>query len=81
MKKVRFTIHAERKISERNIRKDLVTRTIENPDATVGGRENTKIAQKEISKKMLRVVFRENEYDYIVITAYFTEKERYGVKE
>ena len=81
MKKVQFTTHAEEKSSERNIDKEIIAITIRNPDERLLGRGDTIIAQKEVNEKVLRVVFREEQNYYIVITAYFTEKKRYEVKE
>ena len=81
MKEVQFTNHAEEKLSERDIDKEIVTTIIRNPDERLLGRDDTIIAQKEVGGKMLRVVFREEQNDYIVITAYFTEKKRYEVKK
>ena len=81
MKEVQFTNHAEEKLSERDIDKEIVTTIIRNPDERLPGRGNTAIAQKDISGNMLRAVFREEQHHYIVITAYFTKKERYEVNK
>ncbi len=81
MKEVQFTKHAEEKLSERDIGKKVVATTIQNPDEKLLGRGNSIIAQKEVSGKMLRVIFREKQQHYIVITAYFTEKKRYEVNK
>ncbi len=81
MKDVQFTKHAEEKLSERNIDKSLIICTIKGPGERLPGKGNAKVVHRNIGNKLLRVVFREDEHNYIVITAYFTEKERYEVKK
>ena len=81
MKEVRFTHHATEKSTQRNIGKGSIVSAIKNPDKIEPGRNETKIAQKGIRNRLLRVVFREDEYNYMVITADFTDNERYEVEE
>ncbi len=49
----------------RKISKELVCETMNNPDEIVD-RNDTKISQKVIGDKMLRVVFKECEKTYVV---------------
>ena len=81
MKEIQFTKHAEEKLSERDIDKEIVASAIQNPDERILGRDDTIIAHKGVGGKMLRAIFREEQHHYIVITAYFTTKERYEVNE
>lgn len=76
-KEIVFSKHAIEKIMERNIDEKLIKDTIMAPEKIVDSREGAKIAHREIKNKMLRVVFKEEEKYYIVVTAYLTGKERY----
>ena len=79
MKQIIFTRHAEEKLAQRNISKKLVISTLKESEEIISGKDNTKIAHKYIKGKLLRVIFREQELKYIIITCYYTEKKRYEV--
>ena len=81
MKQIKFTLHAKQKIKERNIKKTTVQRALIKPDELINSRNGTKIVQKVKNSKMLRIIFRDEEDSYLVITAYYTKQERYEVKK
>ena len=80
MKKLKFTKHAEQKLSDRNINKTSIRIALEKPDELLIGENDMKIVHRAENNKILRVFFREDEYNYIIITAYLTSKEKYKVK-
>ena len=80
MKKINYTKHAREKLKERNIDKTNIKETIEYPDRSLNNINGTKIVHKIYDKKLLRVIYRDEENHYLVITAYYTKKERYEVK-
>jgi len=80
-RRVRLSKHAEQQLRERNIDRQLVEETLENPGQVISAGKNRKIAQsiyeREGREFLLRVVFSE-EADPGVITAYWTSrKSRY----
>ena len=77
-KNVVYTAHAEDRIKMRNISKESIDKAFSAPDETIDQHE-IKINHKVYGNKMLRVIYRESENSYIVITAYLTHKERYKV--
>jgi hypothetical protein len=73
-----YTTHAEENIDKRRLDKSVIEATIRNPEATEISSLGRRIAQRIISDKLLRVVYEKKEQNvYIVITAYYTEKDRY----
>ncbi len=72
-----YISHAEESLAERRLPKSLVEDAVRRPDAVLPGRFGRKIAQKQIGNKLLRVVYEERGNVYIVVTAYYTELERY----
>lgn len=44
----------------------------------IEGRFGRKIAQKVRGDKLLRVIYEQENNIYIIVTAYYTEPERYG---
>jgi len=72
-----YTKHAEEKLKEREIDKGLVESTLEKPDRTLDSKFGRKIAQKLIGKKLLRIIYKEEDNIYVVITVYYTRPERY----
>jgi hypothetical protein len=48
------------------------------PDRVTEAAFDRKIAQGKVRNKLLRVVYEEAGGVYIIITAYYTEAERYG---
>lgn len=72
-----YTGHAEENIRERNLGKNLIEETMICPDKVIETRFGRKIAQKIIDKKLLRVIYKQEENVYIIVTAYFSKPERY----
>jgi len=75
--KIIYSLHAQGNIRERKIREQDIVDTLLNPEKIIMSKKNRKIAQKIINNKLLRVIFKEYNNNYIVITAYFTKPERY----
>jgi hypothetical protein len=74
---IAYTNHAEEKIAERKIPKTTIESALKNPDAVVSGTLGRKIAHRLIRDKLLRIVYEQADKEYIVITAYYTEPDRY----
>ncbi len=72
-----FTPYAEDTLAERSIDKELVLKSIRDPDEIIDGKLGRKVAHKVIHKKLLRVIFEEEGKSYKVITVYFTSPQRY----
>jgi hypothetical protein len=74
---IKFSKHAERQLKERNIKRELVQGTLENPEQIVTAGKNRKIAQRIYQRQgrdfLLRVVFSE-QGNPEVITMYWTSK-------
>ena len=77
MKDVVFTKHAEEKIAERNITKEIITSTVIEQKDIIPTRSNSKIVHGAVDDKLLRIVFREEVTKFVIITAYLTDKKRY----
>ena len=73
-----YTDHAEENITERKLSKKVIEDAVKNPDQILDGKFGRKIAQKIISKKLLRVIYEQEGNVYIIVTAYYTKPERYG---
>jgi len=75
--RLRLSKHAEQQLRERNIDRQLVWETLENPGQVISAGKNRKIAQsiyeREGGEFLLRVVFSE-EAEPEVITAYWTSR-------
>ncbi|MFO7618395.1 MAG: DUF4258 domain-containing protein [Thermoplasmata archaeon] len=81
MKEIIFSKHAEGRMKFRGLRKKQVESAIEEPDAVLKGKEGTLIAQKDMGTHILRVIYSDEGKYYLVITAYYADRERYEVKE
>ena len=68
-----FTQHALSKLKQRGIPKVFVAATLRNPDVKSKGYSNRKVAYKKFGKFYLKVIFRSEDNDAIVITQYWTE--------
>ncbi|KKU66546.1 MAG: hypothetical protein UX89_C0022G0014 [Parcubacteria group bacterium GW2011_GWA2_47_16] len=73
---LKFSIHFQQAIIERDVSIDDLKKVIRNPDnshSSFGGRQ---VAQKEVNGKMLEVVYTESitpsgKIEYTIITAYY----------
>jgi hypothetical protein len=73
-----YTDHAEDKILERKLLKKTIEEVVLKPDKVIPTAFNRKIAQRKMSNKLLRIVYEEEHEVYIIVTAYYTEANRYG---
>lgn len=76
--KFEYTDHAEEKIQERKLSKEIIEGAVAMPDKVTDSVFDRKIAQRKVGNKLLRVVYEEVGGVYIIITAYYTQAERYG---
>lgn len=74
--KVVFTKHAGEGLAFRGIREAQVKRAVERPDFEKEGRESTTVFYKFFGKKCLKIVSSKTEREIMVITCYWTSKER-----
>lgn len=65
------------KIIKRELPKGQIESVLKNPDKVLEGKKGRKIAQKVLGRRILRVVFEEHGNAYKVITAYYSQPERY----
>ena len=81
-KKIRFTSHAEDKLTRLvkiGVTKEKVIETIKNPEKVVDGYYEREIAQHLLANDLiLRVVYEECDEEIIIITVYPGERRRYG---
>lgn len=66
-----FTAHALIKLKQRNIRKELVVKTVKNPDYEFSGCGDRKIAYKKFGKIYFKVIFRIEGKNIIIITQHW----------
>jgi hypothetical protein len=68
-----FTQHALLKLKQRNILKKLVTEVFKNPDYILESYSDRKIIYKKFSRLYLKVIYREESENIVVITQYWTK--------
>lgn len=71
---IKFTKHALERMKIRNLSKEEILEIIKNPDSIVKDAYGNNIAQKLKSDFFIRVFFRRNNGDIIIITMYKTSK-------
>ena len=69
-----FTSHSLLKLKQRKISKAKVIETLKNPDYVAEGYTNRKIALKRFDKLYLKVIYKKENKDIVIITQYFTSK-------
>jgi len=69
-----FTEHSLLKLRQRKISKTRVIETIKNPDYTIKSYFNREIALKKFDKLYLKVIYKKEGKDIIIITQYFTSQ-------
>jgi len=62
-----------------NVNFSMIKGTLKNPDNTLRGHSNRKIAQKSLNRHLLRVIFEKEKDIYVVVTTYKARRERYEV--
>ncbi|MFH1774675.1 MAG: DUF4258 domain-containing protein [Methanobacteriota archaeon] len=76
-----YTNHAEEKIAERKISKTIIEKSLKSPDAVLDSVLGRKIAHKLIKDRLLKIIYTKKKNSYIVITAYYTQPERYEAEK
>jgi len=69
-----FTHHSLIKLQQRNIKKSAVVETLKNPNHIIKTYENRIVIFKKFGKLYLKVVFRKENKNTIVITQHWTSK-------
>jgi len=69
-----FTRHSLERMKQRGISRDTVIRAIDSPNSVVPDNYGNRVAQVMEGDTMLRVVFREEGRDLLVITVYRTTR-------
>lgn len=68
---IEFTLHAGRKIKQRNLRKAWIREALKKPEFVIPSYGNRKIAYKKIGKLYLAVVFVKENKNLVVVTAHW----------
>lgn len=68
---IEFTLHADRKIKQRKLKKAWVRETLKKPEFVIPSYGNRKIAYKKIGKLYLAVIFVKEDKDLVVVTAHW----------
>ena len=71
---IKFTRHALQQMQNRGIKKEEVIQTINDPEKLGKNSGNNLIAEKSFGRKLLRVFYRVEDEDKLIITAYKTSK-------
>lgn len=71
-----FTQHALLKLQQRNIKKNLVIKTLNEPDTTFATYGDRVASFKKFGKLYLKVIFRKEGRNIVVITQHWVEKIR-----
>lgn len=72
--KIIFSAHSLLKLKQRNIVKQKVIQTIENPDVVLSSLASRQLARKKFGKLYLKVVFIKESDTIVVITQHWEEK-------
>ena len=64
-------------MTERRISKESVEKAIKDPDDVSNTKYGRKVASKLIRSKLLRIVYEEENDSYTIMTASYTQAERY----
>lgn len=74
--KIRYTKHAKDMLSQRKIEKDLVERTVENPDFKTKGKYEREIYLKGFKKNYLKIIAIKKRKELYITTLYWINPER-----
>lgn len=76
--KIELSPHAEQQLQERNIKMEEIEEILKEPDQTVEGDKDRKIAQKikvvDKKKFLYRVIYKKENAKYLIITVYRTTR-------
>ena len=70
-----YTKHAESRIQQRKLNKSEIEDTILNPAKTILSFRERQLAQKLFAGKILEVVFKKEDNNFIILTAYWLKEE------
>jgi translation initiation factor IF-3 len=73
-----YSEHARQNMLERKIHERLVAGALSFPDKIILSRKGRKIAHKKFGNRLLRVVYKETDKVYIIVTVYFSRSDRYN---
>lgn len=71
---ITFTEHSSLKLNQRGIEKSVVIKAVRKPDYQFSSYGDRKIAYKKFGKLYLKVVYREEKEDTIVITQHWDKR-------
>jgi len=74
---IRLSKHARENITERKISFGIVKDVLLEPDKVEISKKGRKIAQKAFGNRVLRVIYKETDKAYIVVTVYYSKVGRY----
>lgn len=69
-----FTQHALLKLKQREIKRNLVLETLKNPEKILSSRNDREIAFRKFGKLYLKVVFRKEQNNIVVITQHWVSE-------
>ncbi len=75
---IRFTQHAQTRLKQRNIAKQLVEMAVANPDFILPGRSGRKVTIKVMERRFLKVILTVEDSDILVITVHWISKFKAG---
>lgn len=75
--KISYTKHAKEMLVKRGIEKNLVEKTIKEPDFKLAGKEGKKIYLKDLGNNYLKVILAEETKELVVITFYWLAKKEF----
>jgi SOS response regulatory protein OraA/RecX len=71
--RIRFTVHARQRMALRGISEEMVSRTLQEPEEITVGYRSRKVAFRRFPKGRIKVVYREEQGQVVVITAMWQE--------
>ncbi len=77
--KIEYTLHAQKRMSEFNISKDLIESIISSPDSILDGDFGRKIFQRKTNGQLFRIIVEMEEGIKRVITLYPARSTRYEI--
>ena len=74
--KIVYTRHAQEMMIMRGISSSLVEECVQNPDKTMLGRNGKVLYLKDLGKNYLKVIVKQEDSTFLVITFHWLEKRR-----
>jgi len=69
-----YTSHAEQRIEQRNLSVAQIEETVLQPDKVFAGFKQRMLARRDFSGNILEVIYRRQEDNIIIITAYWMDE-------